>query len=72
MKNQSTSSTKGKPWGHPCKGVKEGYNQVGGEGHKSSIGGHFLGGTKGNRDLPTNRTSGVSTGHGGGLHKAGG
>lgn len=28
--------------------------------------------TKGNRDLPPNRTAGVSSGHGGGPHKAGG
>ena len=72
MKNQSTHSGKGKSWPHPCSGGKEGYNQVGGEGHASSIGGKFLGDTKGNRDLPTNRTAGVSSGHGGGPHKAGG
>jgi hypothetical protein len=31
-----------------------------------------LGHTKGNRDLPINRTVGVSGGHGGGKHMAGG
>lgn len=56
MKNQSTSSTKGKAWGHPCKGAKEGYNQVGGEGHSSAPSSKFIGETKGNRDLPTNRS----------------
>jgi len=72
MKNASTSSTKGKAWGHPCKGAKEGYNQVGGESHSGAPSGHFLGHTKGNRDLNPNRSAGVSTGHGGGKHKAGG
>lgn len=72
MKNQSTSSTKGKPWGHPCKAAKEGYNQVGGEGHSPAPSSKFIGETKGNRDLPTNRTAGVVSGKGGGMHKAGG
>jgi len=72
MKNQSTSSTKGKAWGHPCRAAKEGYNQVGGEGHLSVGASKFCGPTKGNRDLTPNRTAGVSTGHGGGPHKAGG
>ena len=57
MKNESTSSTKGVAWGHPCKGAKEGYNQhsvgMSGSGTPSS---HFLGKTKGNKDLPPNRT----------------
>ncbi len=42
----------------------EGYNQVGGESH-SFKGGKYAGSpTKGNRDLPTNRTSGVKSGAG--------
>jgi len=40
--------------------------------HGGTPSGKFLGPTKGNSDLPTNRTKGVSTGHGGGPHKAGG
>lgn len=72
MKNQSTSRTKGVAWGHPCRPAKEGYNQVGGESHSSVGSSKFCGPTKGNSDLPPNRTAGVSTGHGGGPHKAGG
>ena len=34
--------------------------------------GKWLGKTKGNRDLPIDRTAGVSSGAGGGKHKAGG
>ena len=45
-------------------------NKVGSHGGKVS--GKFLGHTKGNKDLPINRSEGVSTGHGGGMHKAGG
>jgi len=50
----------------------EGYNQTGNESHSSVKSSKFCGATKGNTDLPTNRTSGVSSGHGGGPHKAGG
>lgn len=73
MKNQSTSSTKGKAWPHPVSGGKEGYNQVGGgqSGH-GTPGTKFIGKTKGNGDFKPERSSGVSTGHGGGPHKAGG
>lgn len=57
MKNESTSRTKGVAWGHPTKQpTKEGYNQIGGEGHSSAPSGKFIGETKGNRDLPTNRS----------------
>ncbi len=42
----------------------EGYNQVGNESH-SSLKGKYAGApTKGNRDLPTNRTAGVKSGVG--------
>lgn len=40
--------------------------------HGGTASGKFHGPGKGNRDLPINRTKGVSTGHGGGPHKAGG
>ena len=57
MKNQSTHSGKGVAWGHACKQpTKEGYNQIGGEGHSSAPSSKFIGETKGNRDLPTNRS----------------
>lgn len=72
MKNESTSSTKGVPWGSAVRPAKEGYNQVGGESHKAKGAEKFCGPTKGNTDLPPDRSSGVSTGHGGGQHKAGG
>jgi len=62
MKNASTSSTKGVSWPHPCKGAKEGYNQVGGESHSSVSPSQFCGPTKGNRDLPIDRTAGASQG----------
>ena len=63
MKNASTSSAKGVAWGHACKQpVKEGYNQIGGESHSSVGSSKFCGPTKGNRDLPPNRTAGVSQG----------
>jgi hypothetical protein len=50
------------PQKHKC---SEGYNQKtgGAVSHKKGAGkGKFLGDTKGNRDLPTNRTSGVKQG----------
>lgn len=59
MKNASTSSTKGKHWGKLCGSVGEGYRQhssgSSGSGTPSS---HFIGPTKGNSDLPPNRTAG--------------
>jgi hypothetical protein len=72
MKNASTSSTKGVAWGSAVKSCAPGYRQVGGESHAGSPGSQFIGDTKGNRDLKPERSSGVSTGHGGGQHKAGG
>ncbi len=49
----------------------EGYKQVGGDSHSFS-GGKYAGSpTKGNRDLPTNRTAGVKSGAGD-PHGAGG
>jgi len=75
MKNASTHKGKGKHWGKLTAGRKSEYEQrtVGAVSHKSaSKSGFFLGHTKGNKDLPTNRSSGVSSGHGGGSHKAGG
>ena len=62
MKNASTSSTTGKHWGKLTGPVSEGYQQVGGESHPSVKTSHFCGPTKGNRDLPPNRTAGVSQG----------
>ena len=47
----------------PGKG-KEGYNQVGGEPHKPLSPSKFCGPTKGNKDLPINRTEGVKSGVG--------
>jgi hypothetical protein len=72
MKNASTSSTSGKHWGKLTGSVSEGYQQVGGESHSSVKSGPFCGPTKGNRDLPPNRSDGVAGGYGGGPHKAGG
>lgn len=44
-----------------------------GETHKPfSKNNEFLGDTKGNKDLPTNRTANTPGGYGGGQHKAGG
>lgn len=64
---------KGKAWGSLTPKVKEGYRQVSSGGKATGTpSGKFLGPTKGNRDLPTDRSSGVSSGHGGGQHKAGG
>jgi hypothetical protein len=73
MKNESTSSAKGKPWGKLTGACGEGYRQESsGGGAGGTPSGKFLGATKGNRDLVPNRSAGVSTGHGGGPHKAGG
>lgn len=46
----------------------------GGSGESHSFSGSKYAGkpTKGNTDLPTNRTAGVTSGQGGGPHKAGG
>lgn len=63
---------KGKAWGSLTGSVAEGYRQVGGESHKAVGTSQFCGPTKGNRDLPTNRSAGVAGGNGGGQHKAGG
>lgn len=43
-----------------------------GESHSGGPSSKFIGPTKGNTDLKPDRTSGYSTGHGGGKHKAGG
>jgi hypothetical protein len=60
MKNQSTHSGKGKHWGSLTKKRKSEYAQVDtGESHKGlSKSGFFLGDTKGNKDLPPNRSAG--------------
>lgn len=58
MKNSSTHSGKGKAWGHPCKGAKEGYNQhSSGSSGSGSPSSKFIGPTKGNKDLPPNRSN---------------
>jgi len=49
----------------------EGYNQTGQESHSSVKSSKFCGPTKGNKDLPINRTSGVTSGVGD-PHGAGG
>jgi len=73
MKNASSHSGKGKAWGKLTGGRKTEYAQVTNESHKPcGKQSFFLGKTKGNKDLPIDRTSGVSSGHGGGSHKAGG
>lgn len=72
MKNQSTHKGKGKAWGHPAKGAKEGYNQhSSGDSGNGSPSSKFIGPTKGNSDLPPNRTAGVKSGAGD-PHGAGG
>lgn len=73
-KNKSSHGGKGKPWG-PLVGKVAAETAAGptsGESHRPMKPTEFLGPTKGNHDLPIDRTSGVSTGHGGGPHKAGG
>lgn len=40
--------------------------------HGGKVKGKFLGHTKGNRDLPIDRSTGTGGGNGGGQHKAGG
>ncbi len=40
----------------------EGYSQVGGESHKALGSSKFIGPTKGNKDLPIDRTAGVKAG----------
>ncbi len=42
----------------------EGYSQVGNESHKPLGSSKFCGPTKGNKDLPINRTEGVKSGVG--------
>lgn len=43
-----------------------------GESHKAKTADKFCGPTKGNTDLPPNRTANTPGGYGGGQHKAGG
>lgn len=51
----------------------EGYHQTSsGESHKAKTADKFCGPTKGNKDLPPNRTDSTPGGYGGGQHKAGG
>lgn len=50
----------------------EGYQQTGSESHKPVSNSKFCGPTKGNSDLPPDRSTGLATGYGGGQHKAGG
>jgi hypothetical protein len=69
----TNESHSGPPTGQflPGKPVGEFRTNVAGS-HGGTPSGKFLGPTKGNSDLPINRTEGVSMGHGGGPHKAGG
>lgn len=60
----STHKGKGKSWGSLTSQPKAD-NLVGpssGEGHSGSPSSKFIGKTKGNTDLPCNRTSGVNQG----------
>lgn len=60
-KNKSTHSGKGKALRHPVSEAKEGYNQrSSGSSGSGSPSSKFIGHTKGNKDLPPNRTKGVS------------
>jgi len=55
----STHSGKGKSWGHPAKGSVKSDSTVGpssGESHSGSPSSKFIGKTKGNSDLPPNRS----------------
>jgi hypothetical protein len=74
MKNSSTHKGKGKAWGSLTSQPKAETTAgpTAGDKASGSPASKFIGATKGNKDLPPNRTSGVSTGHGGGPHKAGG
>jgi hypothetical protein len=56
----------------PGKRTEEYATNVVGTPSRSGPSKGMLGTTKGNKDLPIDRTKGVSTGHGGGMHKAGG
>lgn len=56
----------------PPKRTKEYETNVVGTPSRSGPSGGMLGHTKGNKDLPIDRTAGVSSGHGSGMHKAGG
>ena len=64
MKNSSSHKGKGKGWGKLTGSVKS--ETVAGPSSGSSGGGSpsskFIGPTKGNSDLPPNRTAGVSQG----------
>lgn len=72
-KNESTHKGKSASLRHPVSEDSPEYNQrSSGESHSAMRNSKFCGPTKGNRDLPIDRTKGVSTGHGGGPHKAGG
>ncbi len=51
---------------------KEIDNESSGEGHPALKASKFCGPTKGNRDSNPNKSTGISSGHGGGQHKAGG
>lgn len=71
MKGETHKAYKGGKF-LPGKRTQEYETNVVGTPSRSGPSGKWLGKTKGNHDLPTDRTQGVSTGHGGGQHKAGG
>jgi hypothetical protein len=60
----STHSGKGKAWGSLTKQPKPETlaGPSSGESHSGSPSSKFIGSTKGNKDLPTNRSSGVKQG----------
>lgn len=64
MKNESTAKSKGKSWGSLTKQPKAETlaGPSSGESHSGKPSTKFCGPTKGNRDLPPNRTSGVKQG----------
>lgn len=71
MKGESHAKWKGGKF-LPEKRTGEYETNVGGAQSHSGPSGQMLGETKGNKDFPPDRTKGVSSGHGGGPHKAGG
>lgn len=72
MKGESHKKYTGKGKFLPPKRTSEYAQVTHGQPSRSGPSGKMLGPTKGNHDLPPNRTAGVSAGHGGGPHKAGG
>lgn len=62
-KNKSSHSGKGKSWGHPVGSVapETAAGPTSGESHQPMKSTKFIGPTKGNHDLPIDRTSGSNS-----------